>query len=233
MNCLQARRTLLAQPRNRDAALDAHIDSCSACGKLARGVTSLDRHVGDAMSVPVPEALAHRILLPHRKAPLRQYAVAAVLAGAFALTLVFSTSILPRPFFDEAVRAVGPTHPAVTAITEIAEDGARRPVSEAEGSYELDQALKRLGLTLKTDEATAYYIGKCHVAGSECDHIVLSTTDAQANVMLVRGHPLGDRVLVADRHMIALVNPARTGGYIVVADTPKVARRIEKLLVKG
>jgi hypothetical protein len=38
---------------------------------------------------------------------------------------------------------------------------------------------------------------------------------------------------VADRRMIALVHPRGTGGYIVVADKPETARRIEKLFVKG
>jgi hypothetical protein len=40
-------------------------------------------------------------------------------------------------------------------------------------------------------------------------------------------------VLVADRQLVALVSPVRDGGYIVVADSAKTAKRMEKLIIKG
>lgn len=48
--------------------------------------------------------------------------------------------------------------------------------------------------------------------------------------MLVPDYPFADRTVVSDRRMVALVNPAGTGGYIVAAST---ARRMERLLIKS
>jgi hypothetical protein len=131
------------------------------------------------------------------------------------------------------VEAVGPAHPAVVAISEVAEDAITAPVSDARAVQELDRVMKRLGLALKQGEATTHYVGKCYVAAGDCDRIVLSTRDAQANVMLVSDYAFDGRVVVTDKRMTAVVNPIGPGGYIVVADTPKTARRIEKLFVKG
>jgi hypothetical protein len=91
------------------------------------------------------------------------------------------------------------------------------------------QRLRELGLELKQGDVHAYYAGKCRLPGADCDLIVLDTPDARANVVLVPSYVIDGRVLVADRQMIALVNPARTGSYIVVADSPKIAKRMRRL----
>jgi hypothetical protein len=231
MNCLESRRALLAEPRRRDSALDAHLASCEACHRVADALGSLDRDITDAASVRTPDGLAARILLARGTRPIRRYAVAAAIVIASGLGVLMAAQLVDFPFTSTA-DVVGPAHPAVAAISEVTED-AMPPASESEGSFEVDQVLKRLGLTLKTREATTQYVGKCHVTAGECDRIVLSTRDAQANVMLMPEYRFDARMLVTDRRMIALVNPSGAGGYIVVADTPKIARRIEKLLVKG
>lgn len=232
MNCFEARRKLLADPLPRAADLEAHLADCTACTRLAADVAVLDRGVASAAAVTVPEALVHRVLAGRRRAPGWQYAAAAAIAVSTALVAFSSAGITELPFGTETVEAIGPAHPAIAAISEVAEDAARPLVSEAQAAQNLEAVMNRLGLALKPGEATAYYVGKCHVAAGSCEHIVLSTPDAQANVMLVPDAPVGGRMVVADRRLIALVTPARAGGYIVVADTPKKARRVEKLLVK-
>jgi hypothetical protein len=148
---------------------------------------------------------------------------------------VIAGSQLTDVFFSPApLQAVGPAHPAIAAITEISEETLKPIQASAEASRDVAEVLKPLGLSVNNAEVTAaHYVGKCRVTASDCDHIVLSTKDAQANVMVLADQSLGDRVIVADRRMSAVVQPAGNGGYIVVADTPKKARRIEKLLVKG
>jgi hypothetical protein len=51
--------------------------------------------------------------------------------------------------------------------------------------------------------------------------------------MPVRDYPITDRVLVEDRRMVVLMSPAGRGGYIVVAQSLKAAKCVEKLLVRG
>jgi Protein of unknown function (DUF3379) len=234
MNCLESRRALLADPRCRADAVEEHVASCEACTRLTDELARLDRDIAAAASIRPPDALADRILLNRRHTPLRQYAVAAALVIGSAVAVIAGSQLTERFFSPTSLQAVGPAHPAIAAITEVLDDAFRPVQADAQGSRDVDQVLKRLGLTVNKSEVTAaHYVGKCYVTASDCDHIVLSTRDAQANVMVVLDQPLGDRVIVADRHMSALVQPAGKGGYIVVAETPKKARRIERLLVKG
>lgn len=232
MNCLETRRVLLADPRRRTTSeVLVHLATCVPCSGMAAGLSELDDRIAEAASPPIPEALADRILLGRvRRRPKLHYAAAAALFIAGALGLVIDTDLFET---TTTVDMVGPGHPAVVAISEVEQDVPHAPLSDAEASRELEQVLGRLGLALKKGEATAHYVGKCQVTGTACDQIVLSTQDAQANVMLVPEYPLGQRVLVSDGRMSALVSPVRAGGYIVVADTPKNARRMARMLVKG
>jgi hypothetical protein len=132
------------------------------------------------------------------------------------------------------MEAVGPSHPAVVAIAVVVE---QQPgyLDEARGIdlALLEEGLRRLGLSLKKDGVKVDYAGKCYIPETECDHLVLETPDGRVSVILVPDYPVGSRTLVSDRRMTALVTPAGTGGYIVVAGSPKVAKRTEKLFVKA
>jgi hypothetical protein len=238
MNCFDARRSLLTTPRDRSDEQRAHLARCADCARLAYRLGSLERELEDAALVSVPDALAARVLLVPRGVGSRRYALAALLAGMVAGLGLLTSGVVNAPGVIRAgpVQAVGPTHPAVAAIAEVANEEAPPggAMSAKEEKADTEQSLKRLGLTLKDGEASVHYLGKCRIEGSsECEHIVLSTADAHANVMLVPDYPLRDRVLVADRHMVALVSPAGRGGYIVVGDSEKTVRRMEKLIVKG
>jgi hypothetical protein len=233
MNCLESRRRLLAGPRDRAGDLNQHLGSCEACKRFAEELAKLDREVAEAASVRTPEALTERILLARRGTRRRQYALAATLLVGSAVTAMAAAHLTDAALSRDALEVVGPAHPGVAAISEVAEDATPPAPAVSELQRNPEQVLKRLGLAVKKGEATTYYVGKCHILPSDCEHIVLSTGDLQANVIVVSDYPLGRRVVVADRHMTALVNPTQSGGYIVVADKPRTARRIEKLFVKG
>jgi hypothetical protein len=87
--------------------------------------------------------------------------------------------------------------------------------------------------SLKKDGVKVDYAAKCYMPDTECEHLVLDTSDGKVSVILVPDYPLGARAFVADRRMTALVSPAGSGGYIVVARSPKAAKRAERLFVRG
>jgi hypothetical protein len=237
MDCLQSRRLLLAAPRDPSQEHRAHLGICRPCETLARRLLELDRRIERTALVRMPDALADRTL--HRLTPLQapqsmwQYSAAATVAIAASLASLFAVDVVDSGGFVAQAHAVGPTHPAVVAIAEVVEEDRLPPVPPVEGA-QVQQGLKGLGLAFHPGHASARYIGKCHIdASSNCDHIVVSAPDMHANVMLVRDYPINDRVLVEDRRMVALMSPAGRGGYIVVAQSLKAAKRVEKLLVRG
>ena len=232
MNCLHSRKLLLALPRQQSDEHRTHIEACHSCRKLRQELDAFERDIEDAALIPIPDALTHRILLrKKRMQPVWRYAAAAVLAVAATGMVIFAGLDEVRP--DRTAQAVGPTHPAVAAIAEVADERLDF-VRNTLGDEDIRQGLKRLGLALKGGDVSAYHLGKCQIsAGRDCDHIVISTHDAHADVMLLNGYAQHDRLLVEDRHMVALVGPAAGGVYIVVAQSPRAARRVEKLFVKS
>jgi hypothetical protein len=235
MHCLPCRRWLLAAPRHRTVEQSAHLATCAECSRLAHQLKTLECDLEEAVLVGVPDALPARVLLGPRARGNWRYAAAAAFAGVSAVLGLVASGVVEAPGVPRTVQAVGPAHPAVVAIAEVAnEDTDASAQTRPEERAELEDSLRRLGLRFKAGEATAYYVGKCHIdTYRECEHIVLSTADGYANVMLVPDYPLHERVLVTDRQLVALVSPVRDGGYIVVADSAKTAKRMEKLIVKG
>ena len=233
MNCLEVRRALLARSLERSVEQEAHVARCAECSRLAGQLYDLDARIADAALVPVPDALADRVLLGRQtRATWRHFAAAAALVAALALGLAgprIWDGALPDP-----TQAVGPTHPAVTAIGFVV-DQQPALLDQAPGLdiATMEDALKRLGLSLKKDGVKIDYAAKCYMPDTECEHLVLHTSDGQVSVILVPDYPLGARAIVADRRMTALVSPAGSGGYIVVARSPRAAKRAERLFVRG
>jgi len=231
LNCLTCRRLLLISPRAQTAEQRTHLAECKACKRLMADLADLDWQIEEAALVPVPEAIVHRVLLTPRARPPWKYAAAAAvllaaLGSGWFVSQAFDATSLAKP-----AEAVGPSHPAVAAISLVVDD--RAGLAREGDTAEMDQQLKQLGLTLDSRDVQAHYAGKCQLPGIECDLIVLEGADGRANVVLVSDYPIAGQVLVADRRMIALVNPAKSGGYIVVADSPKVAKRMQKLFRRG
>jgi hypothetical protein len=235
MTCLDIRRKLLTAPRERARDASGHIAACRDCGRLAARLDELDARLAEAFLVPVPDALAERVLLRRRPKPARRLAIAA------AALLGVALSALAPQLWEEAsglssppVAAVGPTHPAVKAIELVVE---QQPVlvdaPQGKDLVAMEQDLQRLGLKLDPDAARVDYAGKCYMPETECEHLVLDTAEGRVSVVLVPDYPVGERALVMDRRMTALMNPARSGGYIVVAASPQAAKRAAKLFSKS
>jgi hypothetical protein len=230
VNCLACRRLLLAAPREVTDDQRAHIEECRACARLAESLGALGASIEDAARVPVPDALAHRVLLARRHRPVWRHFALAASAVVLTVSVFLAADALDANPFSPQLHAVGPAHPAIAAISLVVDD--RVELAQEGNTAEMHQRLRDLGLELKAGGVHAYYAGKCQLPGAECDLIVLDTPEARANVVLVPNYPIDSRVLVSDRSKTALVNPARTGGYIVVADSPKVAKRMRRLFIR-
>lgn len=232
MNCFETRRILMAAPRERGAELENHLADCADCARLAVRVDELDTRIAEAALVPVPQGLADRVLYGKRAKSRWPYAAAA--AVLFASVMMGFAAPQFVDVVSAPMEAVGPSHPAVAAIAMVVEQQPAY-LDEARGvdTVAMEEGLKRLGLSLRQDGVKVDYAARCYMPETECDHLVLDTPDGPVSVILVPDYPVGSRALVADRRMTALVSPAGSGGYIVVAGSPKVAKRTEKLFVKG
>lgn len=221
---------LLAAPRDWSEEQREHLAHCDECARLMSDLTELERGMQDATAVAVPDALADRILLARRPRHTSHYAAAALVLLTAGFGSYFGATIFDDVPLRPPIHAVTPTHPAVAAISLVAEE--RFDLPHSGDKAEMHEELERLGLAVKHD-ATAFYAGRCRMNGMDCEMILVSKADLYGRVLLIPDFPGAKRMLVSDRQLIALVHPARNGAYIVVADSADTARRIEKLLVRS
>ena len=189
----------------------------------------LDRALEETLLVATPHSLADRLLLTHVWRRQRRKKIAVVAASVAVVAAALALQLYRPP---PTLQALGAKHPAVAAIAEVVREHQR--VGPHPAGRPADDDLRRLGLGLPRGEAHAQYIGDCRLAGgTRCEHVVVTTAREQASVILAPDLPVVQRVLVADQRMVALMNAARRGGFIVVADSADAARRIEKLLLRS
>lgn len=234
MNCFEFRRLILASPREKTREQEEHMAQCASCANLAREVANFESRVEEAALVPVPDALAERVLRQHqirRSTRYQSWALAASLVAALGVGIYF----YPSPVAEEdgvyAAMSLGTNHPAVKAITHVLDDEPRMlEEKRSVDTMAMRAAFTRLGLNVPAGGTTALYFDKCPMMGGAGDHIVLQTPFGRVTLILVPDHPFS-RVVVADRQMAALAAPAPAGGYILIGDSAQVVTRLEKMLL--
>jgi hypothetical protein len=91
MDCLEFRRRLGAEPHSRDPALLAHRDACPTCGAAWEKAQRFEHALRGALDVPLPEALAERVLLAQatgeRQRHVRRHRAAWGLAASLLIAL--------------------------------------------------------------------------------------------------------------------------------------------------
>jgi len=234
MTCFEFRRLLLAHPRERTTEQEEHVAQCSRCTKLAADAAAFEMRLEQTVLVPVPDALADKILLRQKMLPQARYrlwATAATLVLGVALGIqLYRTYDAAHENVDTAM-AVGTNHPAVAAISFVLDHEPELLIqNRSDDPSVMMSAFQRLGLKFPSDGVSVRYLGKCPVPGGTGDHVVLTTPYGHVTLILVPDYPVGSRVMVADRNMAALASPAGKGGYIVVAQSPQTIRQIERML---
>lgn len=234
MNCLEFRKLLLTDPRVRTPGQVRHLAECGACASLAREMEAFEARVHDAMRVPVPEALAERVLLRRKiRAPaVRTWALAASLIAALGAGIYFYSAQVGED--ERLLTAVTPgtSHPAVKAIGHVLDDEPRM-LKERRGvdPIAMRAAFARLGLNAPAAGTTVLYFDKCPMMGGAGEHVVLQTPFGHVTLILVPDQPFASRDVVVDRDRAAIAAPRGPGGYILIGDSLRDVRRAEKLFM--
>ena len=240
MNCFEFRRLIFAEPQRLPKAMLRHKEQCAACARLARQMESFEAAIREAAMVPVPEALADRVLLRYGSArPLLPWLRFGAWAVAAVLVLGVAVAVHLRDRNTDDVAAVvqtaesvGSDHPAVAAINYVLDNEPKLLKENRTGDRAvLAAALDKMRIRLP-DDGTVRYLGKCPVPGGEGEHVVLQTAGARFSLILVPDRRFPGRVVVTDRNMVALSAPARsgTGSVIIVANSLQMLAGIESRL---
>jgi anti-sigma factor RsiW len=107
VECLEFRRAKLSRPREHSPELERHAAGCAACAEFAKEADAFEERLAQAVSVPVPEGIADRVLLNYKLQRGRRYgryAIAAAMLLGIGLLMTYS-QIARRDVLTSAVIA--------------------------------------------------------------------------------------------------------------------------------
>lgn len=227
--CIEFRHAFGADPRRRDAASSRHRLECRGCNQFALGIEQLDRTLGLALAVPVPEGLAHRAVL---RAESSARWPRPVLAAAAAVALVAIGAVL-GVLWSRSPAAYGPKSLGADVMAH---------AHHEPGSWQLDLApvaLPRLTGVLARSEVELLdaarlgpvtYARTCRLRGREVPHLVVQSVAGPAMVLLLPQERLAVEQPLAEDGLRGTIVPVGTGSIAIVAADPAAVAAVRQRL---
>jgi hypothetical protein len=179
MRCADYRRSMMVDPRDPDAQLHAHRESCRDCQRYTERLLSfesrLDRALRVTVAAPSVVPLRAELPAPRRRSPV--YRQGWAMAASVLLAVVAAGALwLSVPRHSLAADVV--THMA-------GEPDAWRRTEVPVPSPELQNVLRNSHLRLATRAGMVSYASSCEFRGHRVPHLVLQTASGPVTVMVL------------------------------------------------
>lgn len=246
MNCLEFRRISLSEPGNRTEDYVAHRAECEDCARYADGVNALDRKIGDALRVPVPQDLATRIKLRQvirdeqvsGKIRPWQYAAAASLFLVIALSGVFGYRIYATNQYVDRLSIAAVDHTMVERqgnhfvaphVAQPMQQQRFKQVLAAFGGKVMDDALVELGPIVHVQVCALAHI-QAPVA-----HFLIQGDAGMITVYYVMGRKLSKQEDFTKGEFKGVLIPVGRGNMAIIGDPAEnlepVAEQLERTVI--
>jgi hypothetical protein len=226
MNCLEFRRSALIDPLHPGSEAMEHAARCDQCAQFHRSLCRQEEALYRALSVPVPEGLADRVLLRSRpglgaRAWRVLAALAAVLVLALGLRLWMPDGTSPETLAAGIIDHVRHEPEALSA-----EQGVPRST--------LAYAIARSGGELGDRPLTASYAGRCPLpGGGQGEHIVLKTPQGKVTLILMPDKPVATALRLTKDGLNVSILPAGAGSLALVAESDALVQGAETDLLRA
>ncbi len=231
MDCVEFQRQLGIDPRMLAADMEAHRAGCAACTRAIEQAQVFEQRLAALLAVPVPDALAARLLdIAHTAAPLplaapRRPRRGAWLALAAAAVLVLALGLQHWQAATRSLPALALAH--VLAPEERAAWASTTPVA----SDAVRAAFAARGVTLLgTPPSDISYVARCMVGDAPSVHMVMPETDGAVSVLYVSGRHAATRSDVVRDDMVCRVVPMGDGALVMIAPRSRAFDGIEQAL---
>lgn len=220
LSCFEFRQLLGAEPQRRDAAVAEHKLACVSCAAFVGEQLALDVKLLRALAVPVPEALAPRIVFAATRRPRRRllWATAALLvAGLGAGWLGWQTA--------------GTVSLPVAVVTHVQHEPEllMLPTSLRVEPAHLAAVMDWSGARLTGDPGAVSYAGLCMFRGRLVAHLVVPSAQGPVTVMLLPQVHIQQAEAFDESGFQGVLVPLEQGAIAVIsgrsAPPPDVARR--------
>lgn len=229
MNCLDARREMAADPAQPSEALREHVAQCEACARALWREQGFNRSLRDAMSVPVPDELAERLLLAqttrHRRALGRPFlAIAASLVLAVALGVAWQFGLQPVSEARALNRYVAEHLDHEPGALE-----ATAPVNLGT----VEKLLNEYGLHLSGEAGNIVYAKRCPTPNGTGVHLVVRTVEGPITFIYMPGQRVKRRVKVDTDGYQGYVTQFDDGAAALVGTPSDALDRVAERLGKA
>lgn len=220
LSCFEFRQLLGAEPQRRDAAVAEHKLACTSCAAFATEQLALDVKLLRALTVPVPEALAPRIVFAATRRPRRRL----LWATAALLVVGLGAGWLGWRAADTVSLPV-----AVVEHVQHEPDLLMLPASLRVEPAHLQQVMNWGGARLTGDPGAVSYAGLCMFRGRLVAHLVVPTAQGPVTVMLLPQIHIQQAQAFDESGFQGVLVPLEQGAIAVIsgrsAPPPDVARR--------
>lgn len=221
MNCLELRREKLADPRRLSAQAQVHAAGCPACAAFAREADETEQALERALSVPVPEGLADRVIL-HARKPRRAWR-----AWALAASVVFAAGV--GFSFRDGLKSADEY--ARLAIEHVAMEPESLSIERNAEPDSFRAVVQQLGGSVKEMPGKVRYIRLCPFENGLAWHVVFETPDGElATLLLVPGKKPAAVQTASLEGWSAAVHPTQRGYYAIVTASSSATSRFARML---
>ena len=228
MNCEDYRQAIAADPSESFDSGSVHASACDACRTYRDDMRELDRKIGLAMSIKVPDLQIpdldsvdlddNVVSLPvGRKSPLTAQAWIGI-AASFAIAAVFGA------------RFIGPDLTNVSLADQVIahldhEKGALRvtstPVSERTLNKVVSSEVAEMG-----DVGLITYARTCTINGNSIPHLVMQGENGPITLLLMPGEKVESATTLSGESIRGVILPVGDGSIAIIGDYDE---RIEEI----
>lgn len=210
MNCLDLRRAIGTDPHRLDPVAEQHLRECPRCQEAQQRALMLERRLGAALAISIPDALADRILLAQTTAARHERVRPAWLRYAAGVALAVGAALVAQ----QALR-----HPASLpqlAISHLDHEPLALNARTALAGAEVRGLFSALGAPIDDLAIPVHYANDCPLGGRMSAHLVLQRESGPVTALYVPGERLPRQDFV-DQDVRGRQAPIGRGTVILLA----------------
>lgn len=229
--CIQVRRELMTDPKNRAPEVLQHIASCSSCSDYVQNLGHFENKLDPALRLDVPEGLESRIILAQRMGkkattPEKRFSDFRWMSMAAAIVLAVGLSI--------GIFKLGESH------------GVEQEVL-AHIYYELDLLHTDNNLSLTSLNSILHQHGiqaletighirhaaNCPIDNKPVPHLILDDGGHAITVMYIPWEHTAKRTLFNDKRFNGVLVGAEKGSFVIVSEDEHSLNELEERVMSS
>jgi hypothetical protein len=231
MNCEEYKLAIAADPSREDG--EAHVAGCAECRAYRDEMRSLDRRIGRALEISVPELrmpdlpdidTTDIVSLPARRritAPVGLAVAATVVLAAFVGLRMFGTNVTYPSLADEIVAHLD-HEPYALRVTD-------EPVSDRR----LTKVVPADVASMNHDAGLITYAQTCVINGKEIPHLVIQGNRGPVTILLLPDEAIDDAVQLEGESINGILLPVGGGSIAIIGERDEQLETIQKNVVNS